>query len=888
MKFATALLPTGALHAMRRMPAAARRLARWAGTSSAGPERSPNRGRWRAFLYSNDAGGMAIALAIVVSFLAATGAAMTNYAWREAQWEELESAQRAAIAALGPLLGEDATDPLVAGRLQEYVEAMQPGFEATTPTITRDANDVISVTFAGKFTVDDIWGGTVGGGEVDISPTTVRVKFEHERYEVAMALDVTNSMAVPIVSGGTRIPRIDALKQAMAAATDAVATSTRNTPGSLMVSVVPFASMVNVADTATSGKTAAKQRYVRMLAGALDDDVALTEAQVLAGAREDAADGEGQWVDTYHGYGVGADMGPLRSRGLPADLLNDIDWNLRRTDVEVPVGAQFGRASPADRIWTVDDEDFWNGCLMARWGAYWNPAGRPQEFPTNPVDPAYWPAETDVPGWSPAAGVIDDVPLHISDEPPDRDNPHTLFTAYSWPDASIAVPDDDTGPDAAAGSADHWLQVAMARLLDTGPSGTQVLRADLTQGKYAGHNHWNRRAGRGNAMCPGAPLVPLTDDLATVRSAVSGLTVVGEAFDLIYPKQGGQTFLVRGLVWALRTVSPLWEPVWQVRDATGQSRPGTPCGSGEATGCDPLLKKSILLVSDGENAPGTLERTRLPLVTVQPNPGWRYDHPVCIETAAPLLPQYHAAWGLTTANDFNERFANNGAKGLGNDHRFNVADSAARGRLDTAFRWGSGFPGDPLADFTPWELFRGPEPPSGSSLPKTGPYQVATDMLMATTGLRGRPTNLSGYCGLQIPFGPYGRADDHVLIGELGSRILPPVRGVAPFSYPQTQRSPYLPPSLSLQVSVWNDQKGLLDTWFLDACRLAGQRRVRVHAVFIGARNRRSDIRLLERCVDAAGGDPNANEVFVTPRADDLRSAFEKIFAVRRNLRFLS
>ena len=67
----------------------------------------------------------------------------------------------------------------------------------------------------------------------------------------------------------------------------------------------------------------------------------------------------------------------LWARSLPQDLLDDRDWNLRRTGVVVDVSRQAPSldtgAGPGR--WVVDDEDFWNGCVMARWGAYWDEQG---------------------------------------------------------------------------------------------------------------------------------------------------------------------------------------------------------------------------------------------------------------------------------------------------------------------------------------------------------------------------------------------------------------------------------------------------------------------------------------------------------------------------------
>ena len=867
--------------------------------------------RWRTFLSSTKAGGMSIALAFVLMFMSTVGAALSNYAWHEAQWEELESAQRAAVAALGPLLGENADSPAVTGRLLEYVEAMQPGFDATTPTIVRGADDVISVTFGGTFAVDDIWGG--GGNVAEaVAPNTIRVKLEHERYEIAMALDVSGSMAcltdnckIPDGNGG-RIRKLDALKQAMEAAADALESTTRNTPGSLMTSVVPFASLVNVADTATAGRTEAKEGYVRMLAGAVDNGQPLDMQEVLRHARDDRDDGVGQWVDTFHGYGVGKDLGPLRSRGLPDDLLDDKDWNLRREGVKVDVGEQFARKPPDGRTWMVDDKDFWNGCLMARWGAYWNPKARSAGFDANPTDGAHWPARTDVPGWSPAAPMLPDVPLHLSDAPPDRDDPHSLFTAYSWPDASIAVPDDDKGPDKDAGSADHWLQVAMVRLLDTGPNAVKLAgnRFPLTANKFIGHNHWNRAGGGGDAMCPGTPITPLTDDLATVRRAVRSLTGVKEAFQgaIIDPNGPAETYMVRGLVWALRTVSPLWEPVWQAEDVRGLPRPGVTCAQGEAGSCDVLLKKSILLVADGANFVNQLETTRLPeLVVIPGSPGTKNRIPewsawstlTCDDPRTRNdLDEYHTAWTAEQPTYFNRQFAHNGAMALTGESRFHVVGKEQE--IEDAFRWNQppGFSVAPLGDFTPWELFRGPYP--AGTQPSKGSYDFATDMLMAEMGLRGRPMRLTGYCGPFSAPGPYGSVDDYVLVAHKDdSDILPPVRNVAPFQHPPTQHSPLLPRDRPGVNQAYNAVRSTmlqqLDTWFLEACALARQRGVRVNAVYIGdvSRYTTAHIDLLEDCVAAAGGDP-AKDVYVTPKADDLKRAFEEQFAVRRNLRFLS
>lgn len=834
---------------------------------------------------------MAIALALVLSFVGTTGFLMADYAGQEAQYEEFEAASRAAVAALGTLLADDATDPAVAQRLVEVLEAMQPGYTAAAPTIQVGADDVISVTIAGTFTIENLGGGTE---VVDVPATDIRVRYEHERYEIAMALDLTGSMEldIPSRSGGTRIvQKIDALKAATQVATDALDRAVSR-PGTLLLSLVPFDTVVNVADTATAGgagvngATDAKRRYVRMLAGATDGGTPLSMDQILVAARTDAANGLGQWVDTFHRYGVGADLGPLRSRGLPADLLNDIDWDLRRTDVEIPVGEQFGHADAGDRMWSVDDEDFWNGCLMARWGAYWNANARPPGFRNNPVDPAYWPAVADVPGWSQAAPTLTDLPLHLSDAPPDRSNPHTLFTAYSWPDASI------TGPDAEARSVNHRMQVAMARLLDSGADGIATGGGgQLVDHQRAAYNDWTLPGGGGAAMCTRTPLTPLTEDVAAFRSSVAALSVQPPGLAPPGTQRGARgTYIVRGFVWALRSLSPLWQQVWDVQDTFGDARPGVPCWAGESVGCDPLLRKSIILVTDGAHIAGDVQLSGLtPAPDADDNPEWRGlisrdQDPVCSSRGASHLPHYHAAWATTTPQDFNQYFRAQGVA-LEPDDRF---DSTVPAPLVDAFRWSSTNPGmaAALGDFTPWEVFRGPEPPFGRD-------RVAADALMdpgSGFALAGRPTGVTGYCTPAGVFGAYGGLEEHVLIGELDSAVLPPVSGVGPFLAPALSSAPPMTDAEQIRRrrDTYQAANSQLDDWLHEACRIAGERGVRVHAIYIGRARAVGAISGLERCVDASGGDPDADEVFVTPTARELRRAFKRIFAVRRNLRFVS
>ena len=106
--------------------------------------------------------------------------------------------------------------------------------------------------------------------------------------------------------------------------------------------------------------------------------------------------------------------------------------------------------------------------------------------------------------------------------------------------------------------------------------------------------------------------MPLTDDLPTLRRAVARLAIIEPHLHQSGNGRVAGTYLNVGMAWALRTLSPLWRGVWGVRDGRGLDRPGVSCAPGDsATECDVSLVKSILIVSDGANAPGEFIRTRL-------------------------------------------------------------------------------------------------------------------------------------------------------------------------------------------------------------------------------------------------------------------------------------
>ena len=854
------------------------------------------------FVASTHGGGMLVACAFALLFIAMAGSAMTNYAWREAQFEELEASTRAAIAALGAgHLTADMTDPTkkgeATGQLVKLLTALQPGFtvDPTQVDIFRDGVDVVIRT-GGTFEVDDLWGGD-DGDTVQVPGNEIRVRFESDRYELAIATDMSITMSHNFVGGASKL---DGLKAAMLPITDVMRTTG---DGAVMAALVPFTSMVNVADTASGGSahTAAKERYVRMLAGGVKGGTPLDLPDVLANAKAAAAAGEGQWVDTFQRYGVGADMGALRSQGLPDDLLDDTDWDLRRTGLTVDISKQ----RPHDGDWIVDDVDFWNGCLMARWGAYWAASGRPGGFDrTTYGEPGNWPVTRTAPGWSSGAPALPDLPLHLSDVPPDAADPHTLFTAYSWPDASIA----ETQRGYLGGtnrygrpiknSADHLLQHAMIQMLDPGRT--------VFFGSRIGFNHWGSQAGAnvyawdlgGNTHCPTQPLMVLTDDIPTVAAAIQNLKVSRQTVASV-----DNTFMVRGMVWAVRALSPLWQDVWGVKDIRGVARPGRSCAGGGGN-CDAKLHKGIVLVTDG----GTVYRSYRNSRTFARSDGSGWDNtfqandPTC-KTGRTNRANYFDAWGETDPTKFNERFmthvnSSSSICGTGvtpQQKRDNCRFEGNPDTVDIFDRWLE----DPekadttawtqrrdlLTKFTPWELFRGPLP--------GGSEEVAMDALMnAPFHLEGRPRETTGYCRPHAVFSPYGSLDDQVLVGSIqeGSTkyIMPPVPDAAPFRMDPTKRARWVAPKyLPYRSNLTTMMEQRLDDWLFDACRLAGLRGIRVHAVYVGGRTNSEDlanINVLRQCVQAAG---TGGKAYVTPNADTLRKTFKELFVVRRSLRFV-
>ena len=849
----------------------------------------------RSFLRSRRGGGMLIGCAFALSFLASIGALMSNYAWREAQWEEIRAALRAAVSAAGPLLfgSQGRLEGAAEERIGEFLSGTLPRLDLEGVEVDYDIETkVTTVSISGNYDFHDIWASD--SGDPDQIEESLGAKLDADRYEVAVALDVSGSMLGEIRSGadGNLIVKLDSLKAAMTNVTNVMREASATTPGSLMLAIVPFASAVNVADTATDGpvsdakRTAAKERYVRMLAGAPDKGESVSAT--LKAARDAVEAGNGQWVDTFHHYGVGRDLGLLRMQGLPSGVLDNTDWSLRREDVILDVGAQvpnLNRDSEGNGgRWQVDDEDFWNGCVMARWGAYWAEDARPVGWIADQA--SNWPAVKRVAGWSEAAEDLSaSTPLHLSDAPPDADDPHTLFTAYSWPDARIGAQDD------------HRLQTIMAQLLDQSGSneGLELItlrgnrlggREHLTGYVTQAYNDWSADGSvGGSTLCPESPVIPLTEDLQTLGNAINNLATV----PVLYPgTDSGGTYVHLGVVWGLRSLSPLWQQVWQVEDLLDNSRPGVPCEPGvTASDCTTRLNKSILIVSDGISFPGTLLRSRTSDPTDTGNPMWR-DSSICSVFNSRRFTAYHDAAGVDEQSDFDPFFEDYleagrfGGSGMDQvldafrllDNRLGF-ETPARRNLRSAV----------LANLTPWQLFRGLDANTIDAL-----VDESNEF-----GFAARPIQIGHFCQPSSIFGPYGMIGDHVYVGDtttVPATPIPPVEDMAPFDLSgltEAVAGNGRPGSGDFSNALYRHFRGVLENWLVEACRLAGSRRVRINAIYIGNANRgQDDILALERCIDQAGGIEGEQDVFVTPDSEAIQNAFQELFAVRRNLRFLN
>ena len=791
--------------------------------------------------------------------MASVGGMVSNYGWREAQEEEIDAAMRAGVSAAAHFMRGDLTDAedKIKERVADFMRGLLGDVTIGEDDIVVDHDfstnrTTIRVERNATYAFKNLWeAGRVADPE-SLAGEQVIVEFDASQFEFALALDISRSMGLQ--PSGWSVTRLDAMKEAIRTIAQTVDDVSKTNPGIATLSLVPFSNAVNVADTSGMSQTDAKERYVRMLTGA--DYSTQTSRET-----------ERHWVDTFHSYGTGDDMGPLASRNLP-DFLTPADWNLRQPGTE-----DISNQVPTVGTWSFEGEDFWNGCVMARWGAYWDPDARPVIW--DPADPDNWPGRKTVAGWEPGSTSIHSLPLHLSDAPPDASDPNTRFTAYSWPDAGIH------------GFADGFLSDVLQETLDSSYDPTVFGYLLPTS-----ENHWHLRSqDRGGALlCPQAPIVPLTDDLTKLQAA--------DRYDVVeWPSSTSwsQTYLHLGIVWGLRTLSPLWRDVWKTQSVSADDLPRTPCLEGGTTqGCSQFLEKAILIVTDGANYFGYPERGRSfgefdPGKAIVRNPDFYFGGKcrrffVSVGVYADYRTAMSAEDPATFANNFDVD-----ANGVLTPAGVSALLDGFQAFHPTVSGLNPGRPGDravvdayravwetALKDMTPWQLFRGYDHDSPTK--STDAIDVLVDPAHAF-GFNGRPVQNGHFCRPMSPFSAYGRADELVRVGDG-----PPVSDVAPFSVPAWLRS-------APTADLWDPIYNRLDDWFREACDIAGQRGVRIHAIYIGGDTKPSEqtaIALLEECVDLGyGGNPLVDEVHATPTAQQLKDAIEGIIDIRRTLRFI-
>ena len=837
-------------------------------------------GALRAFAKSRRGGAMLLTGFLGMTLLTSVGALMTNYSWREAQTEELRAALRAAVSSAGQMLSR-VTETAVQQQIKERVAGVLGGL---TPGLTVSADDVtvnyesdtgitrISIGGTAQYKYQKLWGGDGSEDDVNLPRQTVAVTVDVDRYETVIAADVSPSMG-NILETGKTATRMAALKEAIEVAVQAMETASADNTGTMTIGLVPFGSVVNVGDTGGTGETAGKRRYAHLLGGAAHDDASAVTS--------------GHWVDTFHNYGsTGGTWGnDLQTQTLPI-FETPKSWELRGAwDIDLTDEA------PGFGTWSVQREDFWNGCVMARWGAYWDEDARPDDCVANcqaqcadgdasctqcaagcwhsdvSQNVGIWPARSDVDAWTPKSTALTNEPLHLSDAPPNTTDASTRFTAYSWPDTDVS------------GTADARLHGALLETLNPG----KLSDMHIVQYARGGSNKWSFTDSGGDWYCPAVSIQPLVEDATTLRASTDAL----EAMTFI-PNARSGTFGHLGIVWGLRVLSPLWKDIWNTKDAANAKRPLTPCAEDETgTHCRQFVKKTILLISDGEN---TLGRTSIRSTPVNDGDRGRVLHDtdyvfygspstnnlniggvggtVCSEFKDITSATFGDAVDDTTAAAFNQRFDNLDANDQFSGDSLNGVVAAVEKSMEVTLPTAGK---NVLANLTPWDLFR------GGGFDADG--NSVTDALVNTDngfGLDGRPVYDDGACRATSSFTSYGRVEDLVQVGGQ------PVAGVAPYA--------------GLTGHLQTAAKTRLNDWMLDACDLAKQRGVQIKIVFISTlfpeswvesrRRQEAVMEELRKCIDAAGGDRN-KDLYDSPTADSLTATFREIFSVRRNLRFL-
>ena len=844
------------------------------------------------FFRDRRGGAMLFSGAIGLTVLGSVGAMMVNLTWQEAHVEELRGALRASLSASADLLRratEDGVEAKIKERVADFMRGLAQGLtvDADDVTVTHDAATKVTwVTVGGSVesAFQNLWGA--GEGNAVMRPILrVGVALPVNRYEVAVALNVGHNMRKPMPGDSSRTKMqvaLDALESALSILEE------KNTkdPGSLAIALVPYSNMVNVADTSGSGETAGKRRYARMLTG----------AEISAGTVSDAAKNtDNHYYDLYTSYGRSLvdDMDKLISRKLPITETTP-DWNLREEDEDIELTTLMPGTS---HNWTVDGKDFWNGCVMHRWGAYWEPDARPSDWDADDLNnnSSHYPAKTTPAIWSTGGPTMSPTPLWYSDAPPDVGDPNTRFTAFSYPDSSIG------------GSADSRIEALLKETLTPGSVvGTATTPGKLIEtstsqpvariARMRGGNDWglgthpNVVAG-GHKTCTLDAIQPLTNDVTELRNYIAAFNYQPQ-----YGGTGSAALPHLAVIWGVRVLSPLWQEIWDVTDSIGRARALAPCYGNNTANCTQQLKKVIVLFGADKTQAGVFghggtafeeDNSRNPLMNAWNNKA------LCSGTQQQLglLPtgtgvsDWKDAANEKDPSDFNNLFGTN--TGGGGTFTQVAAEGLVR-------NWYVIFNGTSVANstsiidstmvnlfqaMTPWQLFRGDEITNNCSVSDV--FAGKTSGGCTLSG--GSNLNLDGRlihrpaCRPKSVFGPFGEIDALVRVGKWDV-----VENVAPFQSPEAPTS----------WTVDTDRDSLMahglqeaKDWFLKACEFAGDRDIDIVGVTISRAGGRS---VMEDCVDKAGGAPGERNVIVAGTATDLENTFRSIFLAGAKLRFLN
>ena len=255
---------------------------------------------------------------------------MIDYAWREAQWQEVRAAMRAAVAAAAPLFS-GAPNAATTRQIQERIAGFASGLVADldiTPErveLTYDAaTGVYTIVARGVFPFERIWHG---GRDPEPVADTIKVAQDSERIEVAIAVDVSWPMEERTPWGDRQAPETRGYWRKFYMVSKALkefADEVEGAGGNVMLSLVPYGATVNVADTCDPDprtgecrgrQTPDKIRYLKMVLGYDYDDPHTLGALGEFAPRNDP--NNGHWVAAYHEYGVSSRSGHSAA-ALPA------------------------------------------------------------------------------------------------------------------------------------------------------------------------------------------------------------------------------------------------------------------------------------------------------------------------------------------------------------------------------------------------------------------------------------------------------------------------------------------------------------------------------------------------------------------------------------------